>query len=126
MWRQEETPGGWRELRLVRARLGEPVEFESIVVSETKSTSPGIQTVAERLQILAQKLGHKDFRGTSISLDPRFSCMAPHFDQIRTWQVACLSIDNQWSVNLYGPVPDIESFKLVLQNIVFDDSSSGH
>jgi hypothetical protein len=117
MWRQEETPAGQRQLRLVRARLGEPVEFESIVISDGKSTSPGLQTIGERLQVLAEKLGQKDFRGTSMSLDPRFSCMAPHFDQVRDWQVSCLSIDNHWSANLYGPVPDVDSFKLVLQNM---------
>jgi hypothetical protein len=97
MWRQEETPAGQRELRLVRARLGEPVEFESIVISDGQSTSPGPQTIAERLQVLAEKMGHKDFRGTPMSLDPRFSCIAPHFDQVRDWQVSCLSIDNHWS-----------------------------
>jgi hypothetical protein len=103
----------------VRARLGEPVEFESIVISDGKSTSLGPQTVAERLQVLAEKMGHKDFRGTPMSLDPRFSCMAPHFDQVRDWQVSCLSIDNHWSADLYGPVPDVDSFKFVLQNLAF-------
>ena len=121
MWRQEETPAGQRQLRLVRARLGEPVEFGSIVISisDGKSTSLGPQTVAERLQVLAEKMGHKDFRGTPMSLDPRFSCMAPHFDQVRDWQVSCLSIDNHWSADLYGPVPDVDSFKFVLQNLAF-------
>ena len=47
MWRQEETPAGQRQVRLVHARLGEPVEFESIVISDGKSTSLGPQTVAE-------------------------------------------------------------------------------
>jgi hypothetical protein len=121
MWRQEDTPAGRRQLRLVRARLGEAVEFESIVISDGKSTSPGLQTIAERLQNLATKLGQKDFRGTPILLDSetamRFSCMAPHFDQLRDWQVSCLSSDNLWSANLYGPVPDVDSFKVVLQSM---------
>jgi hypothetical protein len=117
MWRQEDTPAGLRELRLVRARFGEPVEFESIVIREGGSTSSRPQTVGERMQVLAEKLGYKNFRGTPMSLDPRFSCIAPHFDQVRDWQVSCLSIDNHWSANLYGPVSDIDFFKLVLQSI---------
>jgi hypothetical protein len=28
MWRQEDTPAGLKELKFVRARFGEPVEFE--------------------------------------------------------------------------------------------------
>jgi hypothetical protein len=119
MWRQEETPAGQRQLKLVRARWGQPVEFESIVISEGKSTSPGLQTVAERLQALADKLGHKDFQGIPMSLDPRFSCMAPHFTQIQTWQVSCLSTDNHWSANFYGPIADTNSFKLVLQSMAW-------
>jgi hypothetical protein len=117
MWRQDETPAGQKQLRLVHARLGEPVEFESIVISDGESTSAGPNTVTERLQIMAKKLGHSDFRGTPMSLDPRFSCMAPNFEQVRDWQVSCLSNDNHWSANLYGPVPDVDSFKLVLQSL---------
>jgi hypothetical protein len=116
LWRQEETPAGQRQIRLVRAHWGQPVDFESIVISEGKTQSSGLQTAAERLRVLADKLGHKDFQGTPVSLDPRFSCMAPHFTQMQTWQVSCLSIDNQWQVNLFGPVADIDSFRFVLQS----------
>jgi hypothetical protein len=118
MWRQEQTPAGWRELRLERARWGQPFALESIVISDAKSASPGPQTVTERLRILGEKMGHKDFRGTPMSIDPHFSCMAPHFDEVQDWQVSCLSIDNHWSANLIGSVSDIDSFKLVLQSMV--------
>lgn len=43
MWRQEDTPAGQQQLRLVRAGLGESVEFKSIVIRDGKSTSPGSQ-----------------------------------------------------------------------------------
>jgi hypothetical protein len=122
MWRQEKTPAGQRQLRLVRARIGEPVEFESIVISDGKSAASPPQALVERLQTVAAKLGHKDFRGTPISLDPetaqRFSCLAPHFDYIRDWQASCLSTDNLWSADLFGPVPDVDSLKFVLQSAV--------
>jgi hypothetical protein len=119
LWRQEETPAGQRQLRLVRARWGEPVEFESIVIGEDKGTSQGLQNVTERLQALAGKLGREDFQGVPMSLDPRFSCMAPHFTKVQSWQVSCLSTDNHWSANLYGPTADINSFKLVLQSMAW-------
>ena len=117
MWRQEDTPAGQRQLRLVRARLGEPLEFESIVISEGKSSSAGLQTATERLQALANKLGYEDFQGTAVSLDPRFSCVAPHFTQLQTWQISCLSIDNHWSANLYGPAADRDALGFVLESM---------
>ncbi len=117
MWRQEETPAGRHELQLVRARLGEPVEFESIVISEGQGSSPELQTANERLRVLAGKLGFGEFRGTSLSLDPRFTCVAPHFAKLQTWQISCLSIDNGWSANLYGTAADIDSLRLVLRGM---------
>lgn len=122
MWRQEETPAGQRQLRLVRARIGEPVEFESIIISNGESTDLGPQAVAERLKTLAAKLGHKEFQGTPISLDPEtarhFSCIAPHFDYIRDWQASCLSTDSLWSADLFGPDPDLDSLRIVLRGAV--------
>jgi hypothetical protein len=119
MWRQEDTPAGQQQLRLVRARLGEPTEFESIVISEAKSSSAGVQTATERLRALADKLGYGDFQGTAMSLDPRFSCVAPHFTQLQTWQISCLSMDNRWSANLYGPFSDKGALELVLQSMTW-------
>jgi hypothetical protein len=121
MWRQEETPAGQREIRLVRARWGEPVSFESIVIRRAASPSGPPQTVTKRLETLAFKLGQTDFRGAPLPLDPetalRYSCITPHFDKLREWQVSCISTDDLWSVNLYGPISDIDGFAVVLRHL---------
>ena len=120
MWRQEETPAGQRQIRLVRARLGEPVAFESIVISDdTTSLSPR-QTITQRLEMLGSKLGQDGFHGVPLQLAPeiarQYSCMEPHFNALRNWQASCLSNDNLWSINLFGPVPDPNDLEVVLSN----------
>jgi hypothetical protein len=120
MWRQEETPAGQRQVRLVRARLGEPVAFESIVISDdTTSLSPR-QTITQRLEMLGSKLGQDGFHGVPLQLAPeiarQYSCMEPHFNALRNWQASCLSNDNLWSINLFGPVPDPNALEVVLSN----------
>ena len=124
MWRQEDTPAGQREIMLVRARVGEPVEHEWIAIRNENSTSVGPQTVTERLHILASQPGQSVSKGTPIPLDGhtplRFKCMAPNLEEIREWQATCLSDDRLWTANLYGPATDIESFKTVLQRVAYN------
>ncbi len=120
MWRQEQTPAGQRQIRLVRTRLGEPVPFESIVISDDTTSMSPRQTISQRLELLASKLGQDGFRGVQFPLAPEiaghYSCMAPHFEALRNWQVSCLSNDNLWSINLFGPVPDANNLEGVLRN----------
>jgi hypothetical protein len=70
--------------------------------------------------MLASKLGQDGFRGAQFPLAPEiaghYSCMEPHFDAVRNWQVSCLSIDNLWAINLFGPVPDPNALGVVLSN----------
>ena len=119
MWRQEETPLGQREVRLVRARWGEPASFDSIVIM--KAAAPLRVSITERLKTLALKLGQTDFRGVPLSFDPetdlRYSCVAPHIDKLPEWQVSCTSKDDLWSVNLFGPVSDVDDFVVVLRHL---------
>ena len=119
MWRLDETPVGQRQLRLVRARFGKPVEFESIVISDGRSTL-GTQSLTERFQVLEAKLGQKGFQGTPITLDPEtaksFTCIAPHIDKLE-WQASCLSIDSRLAVDLFGPDADMDSFEFVLRGL---------
>ena len=119
MWRQEETPAGQREIRLVRARWGEPASTEEILINAVSPRPPG--TLMERLKIFTYKLGETDFRGKPLPLEPetatRYSCVVPHFDQLRDWQVSCISNDDLWSVTLYGTVSDIDDFLVVLRHL---------
>ena len=119
MWRQEETPAGQREIRLVRARWGEPASTEEILINAVSPRPPG--TLMERLKIFTYKLGETDFRGEPLPLEPetatRYSCVVPHFDQLRDWQVSCISNDDLWSVTLYGTVSDIDDFLVVLRHL---------
>jgi hypothetical protein len=70
--------------------------------------------------MLAQKLGQDGFHGVPFPLAPEiaghYSCIAPHFDALRNWQTSCLSNDNLWSINLFGPVPDPSALEVVLSN----------
>jgi hypothetical protein len=119
MWRQEETPAGQREIRLVRARWGEPASTEEILINAVSPRPPG--TLMERLKIFTYKLGETDFRGEPLPLEPetatRYSCVVPHFDQLRDWQVSCISNDDLWSVTFYGTVSDIDDFLVVLRHL---------
>ena len=126
MWRQKDTPAGQREIMLVRARFGEPVESEWIVINNRTSTASKPQSPTELVQNLA-RLSHEAFRGTPISLDPetakRFSCIAPHLAKMPEWQASCRSPDMRWSVMLSGPVSDMGSLRAVLQSAVIDSGS---
>ena len=126
MWRQEETPAGQREIELVRARFGEAVELERLVIRKEYSTALDRQTLTGLVQNVA-RLSHEEFRGTPISLDAEtarhFSCVAPHLQTAQHWQAACESTDKRWSVNLLGPVPDVYSLKIVLQSAVIDSDN---
>jgi hypothetical protein len=119
MWRREETPAGQREIRLVRARLGESGLLESIVINAVSPRPPG--TLMERLKTFAYKLGQTDFRGEPLPLAPEtashYSCVAPHFDKLRDWQVSCISNDDLWSVTLYGSISDVDDFLIVLRHL---------
>jgi hypothetical protein len=121
MWSQEETPAGEREIRLVRARWGKPFSLDSITITKAASPPRPERTLLENLKTLATKLGQTDFRGTPVPLDPetalRYSCVAPHFDKLREWQISCNSKDNLWSVNLIGPISDVDDFVVVLRHL---------
>jgi hypothetical protein len=70
--------------------------------------------------MLASKLGQDGFHGVPFPLAPEiaghYSCIAPHFDALRNWQTSCLSNDNLWSIDLFGPVPDPNALEVVLSN----------
>jgi hypothetical protein len=70
--------------------------------------------------MLASKLGQDGFHGVPFSLPPEiaghYSCLAPHFDALRNWQVSCLSNDSLWSINLFGRIPDPKALETVLSN----------
>lgn len=123
MWRQEETPAGQRQIRLVRARWGEPVSLETIVIQKDASASRNTQTVTERFEALASKLGQIDFKDDPLPLTPEiarhYTCIVPHLAKLREWQVSCLSQDNLWSVNLMGPHTDrdVDDLITVLRNL---------
>lgn len=121
MWRQEETPAGWRQINLVRARWAQIGTTELIVVRDYSSPSTQPQSISEILRILGSKLGQATFQGVPFHLDSetaaRYSCIAPHFEKLRDWQVSCLSDDRRWRVDLIGPIEDIDDFKAVLRQL---------
>jgi hypothetical protein len=115
LWRQDDVPAGLG-LHLVRARLGKPFSLESIVIGTGKVTTSSPETIEEGFRTLSQRLG-QSFHGTPVTLDPYFSCIAPHIDGLQSWQIACLSTDHHWRADLMGQSHDVDSFKLVLQSI---------
>ena len=121
MWRQEQTPAGQREIRLVRERWAGTPSLESIVISKDVSPPRPPQSIEQHLENLASKLGQVGPMGDRLALPPdiavRYSCMAPHFDKLREWQVSCISSDNVWSVNYFSLTSNMDEFLTVLRNL---------
>ena len=121
MWKQEETPPGQREIRLVRERWARTPSLESIVISKDVSPPRPPQSIEQRLEDLASKIGQVGPMGNRLALPPeiagRYSCMAPQFEKLREWQVSCISSDNVWSVNYFSPTSNMDEFLTVLRNL---------
>ncbi len=121
MWRQEEVPVGQREVRLSRSRWSEPVTLESIVINENTPTLLGGQSIGQRLDTLAHRLGHGRSTAEPFPLDAELSskylCVAPNLDGLENWRLWCSSKDGLWLVALHGPSADVGDFLTVLRNL---------
>jgi hypothetical protein len=118
MWRQEETPAGQHQIRLVRARPWKMYSFESITIS--KDIKPQTQ-IMHRLEVLSASLGETRFKAEQFLLDPQiasqYSCVAPNLDKLPTLLVACDAMNGGWSIDLWSSDPtDRNDFVTILYN----------
>jgi hypothetical protein len=121
MWKQEDTPAGQHELRLVRARWGEPVSLESIVIRYEATPRVPPQTMMEQFEIVASRLHEPAFRGELLEVDAtikeNYSCILPHLTKLPEWQIWCESIDRHWTANLMGSEQDKDDLIKVVHNL---------